>query len=349
LGRRHREVGLAMDNGLVNKKQPRVFLSYSHTDRQWADRLLIHLRAIADEVEVWSDSEIQPGVDWDTAIAQAISTADVAILLVSADYLASEFIAKQELPALLESSERGRTLVLAVMLSPVFLDPLDPSVPVLRFQFVNDPHRPISALTPNEQDGVFTLVARAIQERLPQLRRPGGAGKQPADPATQLAPLVDEIAARVVQLLAADQKTTPRDTSKPVPPSTPASQSNVVFVVMSFSDDMEPIFEGIRAAAAAVGLEAKRVKDVVGDYRITDKIMEMILSSRLVVVDLSHERPNVYFELGYARACGKTVITIARRETQIHFDVKDWTFIPYIDSRTLERDLRERLTNELQR
>ena len=75
----------------------------------------------------------------------------------------------------------------------------------------------------------------------------------------------------------------------------------------------------------------------------------MILSSRLVVVDLTHERPNVYFELGYARASGKTVITIARRETQIHFDVKDWTYIPYIDSRTLERDLRERLTNELQR
>jgi hypothetical protein len=77
--------------------------------------------------------------------------------------------------------------------------------------------------------------------------------------------------------------------------------------------------------------------------------MEMILSSRLVVVDLSHERPNVYFELGYARASGKTVITIARRKTKIHFDVKDWTYIPYIDSRTLERDLSERLKNELQR
>jgi hypothetical protein len=98
-----------------------------------------------------------------------------------------------------------------------------------------------------------------------------------------------------------------------------------------------------------VGLEAKRVKDVLGDYRITDKIMEMILTSRFVVVDLSHERPNVYFELGYARASGKTVITIARRGTEIHFDVKDWTYIPYDDSRTLERDLRERLSNELRR
>jgi hypothetical protein len=43
------------------------------------------------------------------------------------------------------------------------------------------------------------------------------------------------------------------------------------------------------------------------------------------------------------------VVTIARRETQLHFDVKDWTFITYIDSRTLERDIKERLTNELER
>ena len=54
----------------------------------------------------------------------------------------------------------------------------------------------------------------------------------------------------------------------------------------------------------------------------------MILSSRLVVADLTHERPNAYFELGYARGLGKTVITIARRDSNIHFDVKDWTYIP---------------------
>jgi hypothetical protein len=305
-----------------------------------------HLRAIADNVEVWSDAEIKIGASWHDEIARAISTADVAILLVSADYLASDFIASQELPTLLESSSHRRTLILPVMISPAFLDPASP---LSRFQFVNNPDRPLSALKPNEQDQVFMEVARVIQQRLPKLTRPGGPGKQPADPAAQLAPLVDEIAARVVQLLASDQKMKPRDPGRPASSSTPSSESNLVFVVMSFSDDMEPIFEGIAAAAASVGLEARRVKDVSGDYRITDKIMEMILSSRLVIVDLTHERPNVYFELGYARASGKTVITIARRETQIHFDVKDWTYIPYIDSRTLERDLRERLTNELQR
>lgn len=63
--------------------------------------------------------------------------------------------------------------------------------------------------------------------------------------------------------------------------------------------------------------------------------------------DLSHERPNVYFELGFARGLGKAVITIAREGTSIHFDVKDWTFISYIDSRLLERDLKKRFQFEL--
>jgi hypothetical protein len=41
--------------------QPKVFLSYSHRYRRWADRLLIHLRAITGTVEVWSDSNIKSG------------------------------------------------------------------------------------------------------------------------------------------------------------------------------------------------------------------------------------------------------------------------------------------------
>jgi hypothetical protein len=115
--------------------------------------------------------------------------------------------------------------------------------------------------------------------------------------------------------------------------------STLIFVVMSFASDMDPVFDGIRDAAKSVGLTAQRVSDVQGDYRITDKIIEMIGSSRMVVVDLTHERPNVYFELGYARGIGKKIITTARTGTELHFDVKDWTCIFYNDSRVLEQKL----------
>ena len=46
-----------------------------------------------------------------------------------------------------------------------------------------------------------------------------------------------------------------------------------------------------------MGLEVKRVKDVPGDYRITDRIIRMIWEARLIVADLTYERPNVYFEI----------------------------------------------------
>lgn len=121
----------------------------------------------------------------------------------------------------------------------------------------------------------------------------------------------------------------------------------LVFVIIPFQDDMEPVFEGIKAAGDTFGLDVKRVKDVFGDYRITDQIIKMINSAKLIVADLTHERPNVYFELGYARGLGKTVITIAREDTNLHFDVKDWTCIQYTDSRILERDLRKRFKYEL--
>jgi hypothetical protein len=123
---------------------------------------------------------------------------------------------------------------------------------------------------------------------------------------------------------------------------------SLVFVISPFTPDMDPVYLAIAEAARAVGLRAERIKDVPGDHRITDLMLAMIRRARFVVADLTHERPNVYFELGYARGLGKTVITILRAGTAVHFDVRDWTYLEYEDSRPLESDLRERLEFELQ-
>lgn len=122
-----------------------------------------------------------------------------------------------------------------------------------------------------------------------------------------------------------------------------------VFVITAFRQDMGAAFEGIKAAGEALGLYVERVVDVVGDYRITDQILEMINKSVIVVADLTHERPNVYFELGYARGIGKPVVTIAKQDTNLHFDVKDWTCLFYSDSRVLERDLKARFAKEIEK
>jgi hypothetical protein len=161
---------------------------------------------------------------------------------------------------------------------------------------------------------------------------------------------MDELVTRIAMEVAAHLSAPSNQTI-----ASSASQSNKryeetrsVFIVMAFTDDMEPVFEGIRDAAKAVGLEAARVKDMIGDYKISNKLIEMLQDSVMVAVDLTHERPNVYFELGYARGIGKTVITTARTGTTLHFDVRDWTCTFYSDSRLLERSLKERFAIELQ-
>jgi hypothetical protein len=124
-------------------------------------------------------------------------------------------------------------------------------------------------------------------------------------------------------------------------------QSDLVFMLSAFTPDMDPAYHAVAAAATEVGLRAERVKDVKGDFRITEQILDMIKRARLIVADLTNDRPNVYFELGYARGIGKKVITILRSGSQPHFDVYDWAYLEYIDSRPLEKDLLELFRLEL--
>jgi len=123
----------------------------------------------------------------------------------------------------------------------------------------------------------------------------------------------------------------------------------LVLVICAFRPETDTAFEAIHAAAKHHGLEARRVKDEVGDYRITERLIQMIRRAKLLVADLTYERPNVYFELGYARGIRKTVVTTVRKGTQIHFDVKDWTYLEYDDTRNLERALILRIGSELEK
>lgn len=172
-----------------------------------------------------------------------------------------------------------------------------------------------------------------------QVRHLQSARRMPADQAQARDELADDIADRVLAILDGRNASQPR---------APAADATLIFVICSFTPQMEPVYAAIAAAARGVGLRAERVKDVQGDYRITETILDMIRRARFVVADLTYERPNVYFELGYARGLGKTVITLMRAGATAHFDVRDWAYLEYFDSRPLEDDLLQRLRYELQ-
>jgi WD40 repeat protein len=92
---------------------PSVFLSYSHKDEIWKDRLKTHLGVL--EIDAWDDRRIEGGADWFEEIQEALARASVAILLISADFLTSEFILSQEVPKLLERRSREGLPVIPVV------------------------------------------------------------------------------------------------------------------------------------------------------------------------------------------------------------------------------------------
>jgi predicted nucleotide-binding protein len=88
--------------------QLRIFVSYSHTDTKQKERLLKHLTPLeaAADFDVWTDSRIKVGEKWLPAIEAALSGASVAILLITADFLGSDFVRQKEIPAMLERREK---------------------------------------------------------------------------------------------------------------------------------------------------------------------------------------------------------------------------------------------------
>jgi tetratricopeptide (TPR) repeat protein len=85
-----------------------VFISYSHKDEKWKDRLQPHLKILEQHghIELWDDRKIDVGDTWYNEIEGAMMDAVVAVCLISADYLASDFVTKEEIPYLLERREK---------------------------------------------------------------------------------------------------------------------------------------------------------------------------------------------------------------------------------------------------
>lgn len=90
---------LDFDKSITTK---RVFLSYSHQNTHWLNRLRVHLAGLKHGkfIEDWTDQEILPGEKWDDRIKKQIEKADIFIMLLSADFTASRYIMEVELPAI---------------------------------------------------------------------------------------------------------------------------------------------------------------------------------------------------------------------------------------------------------
>ena len=97
--------------------KPTVFICYSHNDEQEKDYLLTHLKSLEREgiISTWSDDLLTPGEDIEQGIDEAIEKADVAILLITANFLASEYLVNKQLPKLKLLQEEGELIVYSII------------------------------------------------------------------------------------------------------------------------------------------------------------------------------------------------------------------------------------------
>ncbi|MGH9874014.1 MAG: toll/interleukin-1 receptor domain-containing protein [Pyrinomonadaceae bacterium] len=95
-----------------------VFISYSHKDEKWKDRLVTQLEVLRQEFEVWTDRDIQAGEFWYQKIEEALQKAKVAIFLVSANSLTSPFILKEEVVRLLERRDKEGLRIMPIIVAP---------------------------------------------------------------------------------------------------------------------------------------------------------------------------------------------------------------------------------------
>lgn len=135
--------------------KPRVFVSYSHTDGAVAACLVEHLRGF-DDIEVWFDRDIETGACWRDAIERAIDTSPVAVLLLSAGFLASPFIRSTELQWLRDRHEAGEVHIYPVVVGACVWEEV----------FGTLQTRNAIAGDPQERDRLLTAVAVDIHRLL---------------------------------------------------------------------------------------------------------------------------------------------------------------------------------------
>src|SRR5260221_9796791 len=98
-----------------------VFYSYAHKDEVFRNKLETHLSLLRRQglITAWHDRHILPGTDWAQAIDEHLERASVILLLISADFLASDYCYGIEMQRALERHQANEARVIPILLRPV--------------------------------------------------------------------------------------------------------------------------------------------------------------------------------------------------------------------------------------
>lgn len=149
-------------SGTVASGGLRVFYVYSHKDERLLGQLQTHLASFERNglITGWSDRKIGAGRDWENEIAAELEAANIILLLVSADFLASDYCQDIEMKRALERHDAGEATVIPIILRPVHWT----DTPLRRIQALPDRAKPVT--TWRNRDEAWASVASGIRNAI---------------------------------------------------------------------------------------------------------------------------------------------------------------------------------------
>jgi hypothetical protein len=152
----------------------KVFYSYAHRDKKLRDELARHLSGLQRQgiITGWHDGEIKARSEWDMQIKKHLTLSDIILLLISPDFIASDYCYGLEMTQALERHKRGEAYIIPILLRSTAIQGL----PFAFLQFLPGDGKPIAGR--RNKDDAFSKIAEALRNVIEEI-----SGKLPLEPA----------------------------------------------------------------------------------------------------------------------------------------------------------------------
>jgi hypothetical protein len=137
----------------------KLFYCYAHKDEKLKDELEKHLAILRHQGQIseWSDRKIEPGTNWAQSIDVHLNMADIILLLISPDFLTSDYCYSVGVQRAIERHEAGETRVIPIILRPVEWK----EAPFSQLQVLLEEGKPVTLW--ENRDSAFCAIARGIR------------------------------------------------------------------------------------------------------------------------------------------------------------------------------------------